>query len=223
MEDNNPVINQLEILAEGFENSARPVVLVKVPAAYRIFKELIVYNAVQQLLEFTRHQAIKSHEQFTTLVPSKPVLSSWINAGGQLVLRTALDKLIKQIHAGRVKGWNDIHAFYGQQAQSYPQEKLFHALAALKEVTGINLKKAGPAALKNLVQQSILTKEWMVKGIYESRAKDYRNPFRKMVYQTTEEMNKVVGKLTDNTFIKQEQAALESYKKDVQQLIKSGS
>jgi hypothetical protein len=220
LESNDPIIDQLEVLAEGFENSTRPVVLVKVPAAYRIFKELIVYNAVQQLLEFTRQQAIRTHDQLIALLPAKPVLSTWINAGGQLVLRTALDKLIKQIHAGRIKSWNDIHAFYGQQAQAYSQEKLFHALAALKEVTGINLKKATPASFKELLQLSVSTKEWMVKGIYTSRAKDYSNPFRKMVYQTPEEMNKVVGKLTDNTFIKQEQAALESYKKDVQQLIK---
>ncbi len=112
------------------------------------------------------------------------------------------------------------HAFYDQQSQNYPQEKLSHALAALKEVHGINLKKAGGPALQQLLQQSIVTKEWMVKGIYDSRAKDYNNPFRKMVYETTAAMNKVVGKLSDNTFIKQEQEALESYKKTIQQLSK---
>jgi hypothetical protein len=41
-----------------------------------------------------------------------------------------------------------------------------------------------------------------------------------MVYETTEAMNKVIGKLADNTFIKQEQAALEAYKKSIQQITK---
>jgi len=59
----------------------------------------------------------------------------------------------------------------------------------------------------------------MVKEIYESRAKDYRNPFRKMVYETTEAMNKVVGKLEDNSFIKQEQKALEEYKTAIHELV----
>ena len=92
-------------------------------------------------------------------------------------------------------------------------------MAAMKEVFGINLKKATPAFVKGLLHQSITTREWMVKEIYESRAKDYRNPFRKMVYESTEAMNKVVGKLENNSFIKQEQQGLEVYKKNVQQLV----
>jgi hypothetical protein len=43
---------------------------------------------------------------------------------------------------------------------------------------------------------------WMVKGIYESRAKDYANPFRRMVYESQKEMEKVVGRLKDNAFIR---------------------
>ncbi|NII27744.1 DUF4954 family protein [Pseudoflavitalea sp. X16] len=220
LDNNDPVVNQLEILAEGFENTTRPAVLIKVPAAYRIFRELVTYYAVQQVLEYTRAHGIKSWEQLQEIIPAKPVISQWVNAGGQLILRTAIDKLIKQVHAGRVKSWNDIHTFYQQQAASYGQEKLLHAFAALKEVHGIQGKKVAPAVIKALLEQSIATKEWMAKGIYDSRAKDYRNPFRKMVYESQQAMDKVVGKLTDNTFIKQEQAALESYKKTVQQLIK---
>lgn len=221
LEENDPVIDQLEILAEGFENTTRPILLIKVAAACRIFKELIIYYTVQQVLEYTNGNNIKTLEQLTEGLPVKPVLSQWVNAGGQLIQRSALDKLIKQIHTGRVKSWNDIHAFYRQQAQSYQYEKLLHALAALREVHGIQFKKANASAvLKDLFTQSIQIKEWMVKGIYDSRAKDYRNPFRKMVYETTEAMNKVLGKLSDNTFIKQEQAALETYKKTIQQLAK---
>ena len=92
-------------------------------------------------------------------------------------------------------------------------------MAGVNEVYDINLKKASPGIIKSLLQRSIATKQWMVKEIYESRAKDYRNPFRKMVYETPEAMNKVVGRLEDNTFIKQEQQALEDYKKEMQQLV----
>lgn len=219
LDNNDPVVHQLEILAEGFENTTRPVVLIKVPAAYRIFRELVTYYAVQQVLEYTRAHGIKSWEQLQAIIPVKPVMTQWVNVGGQLILRTAIDKLIKQVHAGRVKSWNDIHAFYQQQAESYGQEKLLHAFAALKEVQGIQGKKMTPVIMKELLEQSIATKEWMAKGIYDSRAKDYRNPFRKMVYESQEAMDKVVGKLADNTFIKQEQAGLESYRRSVKLLI----
>ena len=59
----------------------------------------------------------------------------------------------------------------------------------------------------------------MTAGIYESRAKDYRNPFRKMVYDTEAEMEKVIGKLKDNSFIGQQQEELKEYKKQVTELI----
>ena len=71
-----------------------------------------------------------------------------------------------------------------------------------------------------LLQQAVATKEWMVKGIYESRAKDYPNPFRKMVYDTQKEMEKVIGKLKDNAFIQQQQEELVQFKKQVAAIIK---
>jgi hypothetical protein len=178
-----------------------------------------MYYLVQQLLEHIRINNIKTHEQLIESLPAKAAIAQWMNVGGQLILRSEIDKLNKQIVAGKIKDWEAVHAFYVQQGKNYPLEKLAHAMAAVTEVYDLNLKKASPGIIKSLLLQSIATKEWMVKEIYESRAKDYRNPFRKMVYETTEAMNKVVGKLEDNSFIKQEQKALEVYKQDVQQLI----
>ena len=60
----------------------------------------------------------------------------------------------------------------------------------------------------------------MCKGIYDSRAKDYSNPFRKMVYETNEEMNKVLGRLEDNSFIQQQMGALDELKKEVKSVVR---
>ncbi|OQP52113.1 DUF4954 domain-containing protein [Niastella yeongjuensis] len=219
LDTKDPVVNELPVLADGFENSKRPVRIIKVMRAYHLFKELVMYYLVQQLLEHIRANNIKTHEQLLESLPSRATLAPWMNVGGQLILRSEIDKLNKQIVAGKVKDWDAVHNFYVQQGKNYPMEKLAHAMAAVKEVFDINVKKASPAIMKSLLHQSITTREWMVKEIYESRAKDYRNPFRKMVYETTEAMNKVVGKLEDNSFIKQEQKALEEYKKDIHQLV----
>ena len=71
-----------------------------------------------------------------------------------------------------------------------------------------------------LLQQAVATRTWMCKGIYESRAKDYTNPFRKMVYETTEEMNMVTGRLEDNSFIQEQTGELETLKKKVKSVTK---
>jgi hypothetical protein len=90
----------------------------------------------------------------------------------------------------------------------------------------LEVLKIKPAGFTNrlftqLLQQSVVTKTWMVKGIYESRAKDYANPFRRMVYESRKEMEKVVGKLKDNAFIRQQQDELVQFKKSVATVIKS--
>ncbi|HZE84438.1 MAG TPA: DUF4954 domain-containing protein, partial [Puia sp.] len=103
--------------------------------------------------------------------------------------------------------------------ENYAMDKLAHALAALKEVQGIQLKRAKKEIVRNLFQQSIATKEWMTRGIYDSRAKDYTNPFRKMVYSSDEEMNTVVGPLQDNSFIRQERSALKQFRKEAEAVI----
>jgi hypothetical protein len=153
-------------------------------------------------------------------LPVRSVRTAWTNVGGQLILQTELQKLTQQIHSGKINDWEKVHQFYRIQGQRYVQDKLQHALVALKEVQGIHAKKMDKAVFKNLLQQSIATKEWMVKGIYDSRAKDYRNPFRKMVYETQKEMNAVVGALADNSFINQEIESLSRYKKEVNGLIR---
>jgi hypothetical protein len=219
LDTQDPVVNELPILADNFENSRRPVRIIKVMKAYHLFKELVIYYLVQQLLEHIRTNNIKTHEQLIESLPAKTALAQWMNVGGQLILRSEIDKLNKQIVAGKIKDWEAVHTFYVQQGKNYQHEKLAHAMAAVQEIFDINLKKASPAIIKSLLHQSISTREWMVKEIYESRAKDYRNPFRKMVYETTEAMNKVVGKLEDNSFIRQEQNALEDYKKEIQLLV----
>jgi hypothetical protein len=60
----------------------------------------------------------------------------------------------------------------------------------------------------------------MVKGIFDSRAKDYHNPFRKMVYETRRQMEAVIGKLDDNSFIKSKIAEMKDYRKKTNELLK---
>jgi len=219
--DNSPnQVDELEILADGWENSDRKVRLVKISQAYTIFQQLIVHYAADQLLTLIRTQKIKNFEAVLQALPASLPLHKWVNAGGQLIRESELEKLIRQIHSGKVREWEQVHQFYTRQGENYAQDKLLHALAALKEVQGISLRRAGKEAFRDLLLQSIATKEWMTKNIYSSRAKDYTNPFRTMVYNSPEEMNTVIGRLQDNGFIRQEKTALKKYQKEVEEVIK---
>jgi len=212
-------VDTLEILAEGWENTDRKVKLVKVTQAWSIFRDLIAHHAADQLMRSIRENNIRTYPALLQALPTTLSLQPWLNAGGQLIRESEMEKLIGQIHSGKIKNWEQVHGWYTAQGENYPADKLAHALAALKTVTGLSLRKDGPEALGHLLRQSVATKEQLVKEIFESRAKDYTNPFRKMVYDSTEEMNAVVGKLQDNSFIRQEKEALKQYRKQVEQIV----
>ncbi len=205
-----------EIFASGFENSGRPVRIIKAARAYRIFRELVTHHAVNELI---RQEPTHLSDIQQTISPT--TRESWINAGGQLIRQSALQAMIDGIHAGSVNGWSAVHAFYQAQGQSYPQDKFLHAVTALREVHQTDLATASAETVIDLLRQSLQTREWLCQGVYDSRAKDYSNPFRQMVYGSVEEMDQVIGKLDDNPFIQFQQQSLQQYRQKIEARIKA--
>lgn len=133
---------------------------------------------------------------------------------------SSLQTLLKQIKGGRISSWDQVHDFYQKNASIYDDQVLQHALASWLEFKGITLARFEKTHLLEILQQTLDTREWMTKAVYESRAKDYRNPFRKMVYESTREMNEVVGKLEENPFILQQKQEFIQFKKKTNQIIR---
>jgi hypothetical protein len=208
------------ITVEGMENSSRKVVLVKVTESTQVFKDLIVYYGISQLVDFIERESIKSIEDLVQRI-GKPERKEWVNMGGQLIPKSSVNALIRDIHTGKINDWNQVHEFYKEEGILYNIQKWQHAMAALFEITGITPQKLTKKKFSQLLKQAITTREWMVENIYESRAKDYESEFRKMVYESEKEMEKVIGKLKDNSFILQQRQELESFKKRIEAIAKS--
>lgn len=211
-------ISKLEILAEGFENTNRKVQLIKVAEAYTVFKELIIYYGITQLISYATDNKIASLQQLLKSLPASPVRHAWTNIGGQLVPAPAFKTMIRSIHTGKINDWDLVHAFYEQQGRKYVKEKTQHAFAAMLEILQLMPGKFSKKIFASLLQEAVNTKEWMTKAIYESRAKDYQSPYRQMVYETEKEMETVIGKLKDNSFISQQQEELTAFKKQAEQI-----
>jgi len=212
--------DDLEIRAEGFENNGRPVVITKAAEAIGIYKRLIVFYGMQNLIAFIQQNNFASFSEMTAALPEDEKRGPWQNIGGQLMPETVVDTLLDDICSGRFTSWKNVHAFYQTNSEVYQQQKLQHAFASVCELLQINKTQFTPQLFTMLLQQSIDTKKWMVDNIYASREKDYKNPYKKMVYDNLEEMEAVVGALDDNTFIKQQQVELETFKKGIEDIKK---
>jgi hypothetical protein len=220
LEDRSQTINELEITGNCFENSKRKVVIVKVLQAYHLFKELVSYYAATQLYNYINKNKPPQIDAIKNAVSNNENVVSWLNVGGQLIPAQQVDALIKDVKNKKIKSWDELHQFYIQQGEHYELQKLQHSLEVLQEVEGVDMNDIDAKTIINLLDKAVATKEWMAKAIYESRAKDYSNPFRKMVYDTEEEMNAVIGTLEDNSFIKEQREELDKFKKRVQEIKK---
>lgn len=207
-------------ITTGWEHTARETEIVKVPQSIELFKELIRYYGTMQLLQHFLNNKFASFEDFKKTLSAKIQRSQWLNIGGQLIPETEIMSLKRNIKANKIKNWEAVHDFYITQGEQYNENKLQHAYTVLLKILLITPKQFTAELFTHLLQQLLVTRTWMCNGIYESRAKDYTNPFRKMVYDNIEEMNIVVGSLEDNSFIQQQTGELETLKKQVKLLIK---
>ncbi len=218
LESEPAIISKLEVIADGFENTTRPAVILKAYESYQVFRQLISYYGIVQVLKFAEDKKITSWQKLVSQLPTVSQRSSWKNIGGQLMTTSSVDTLIRDIRSGKINSWDEVHEFYARKSKAYKLDKFRHAWAALLEVYEISPKIFTKKLFIELLEKALTTKEWMVKGIYESRAKDYQSIFRKMVYDNETEMNKVIGKLEDNSFIKQQQQELAEFRTQIEKI-----
>ena len=214
----NTICKAVEVDGNVFENNKRNAVILKADKAYSIFITLIKYYTTNQIVDFVNNNKIESLAELLKQIPTAKQ-TEWLNIGGQLILKTDIDALKTKIKNGKIKSWNDVHLFYKTVAKKYTSDKLQHALAVLFEIHQI--KKIDATTLLSLLKGSIKTKEWITQNIESSRAKDYENDFRKMVYDNDTEMMNVLGDFKDNAFIIQQKKETKTFIKNIQTIIKT--
>ncbi|MBS1758058.1 MAG: DUF4954 family protein [Bacteroidetes bacterium] len=224
--DSLSLLQKLSVEKDGsarvsnLENSDRNTVIVKVPQAIKIFKELIFYYAASCILNFIKENNIDDFDTLKKLLVSKVQRSHWVNIGGQLIKTSSVFAFKNAVKDNKITSWEQVHQFYKTEGEKYEADKLQHAYTSLLEILNITGKQFSAEIFKKLLLQSIEIKTWMCKSIYSAREKDYNNPFRKMVYDSTEEMNNVMGRFENNSFIQTQLGELDKMKKEIKSLIK---
>jgi len=212
-------VAKLKILVKGVENSNREVHLLKVHKTYPLFRALIVLYAVKNVMQFVETNDIKTFDAIHNIALTAQ-REPWHNVGGQLMPASTLHALKENIRVNKISSWAELHAQYEEIGKQYATDKLQHSIASLLYVQEKTIADFNVDFFDECLQASIQTQTFLTESIQKSRAKDYENPFRKMTYENEAEMDAVVGKLDDNSFIKQTQEDLVTYKQKTKALIK---
>jgi hypothetical protein len=206
LEEASEVVEKLDILLTGVENSRRPVRLQKVVPAYDLFRRLIRYHAVDQMM---KSWELRPGQQWNAFKDRFKDLkrAEWRNISGQLMPDSALQKLIKQIKQDKIGDWPSVHAYYDAQQVTYPKLKFEHAVVSALESERLKPASLSKRCVMEWVEEAVETRSWMMEKIRTSRLKDHQQAFRKMMYDTQEEMDQVIGKFEDNAFIQSQEEA----------------
>jgi hypothetical protein len=206
-----------ELLADGLENSKRPVIILKPRRSWRAYRHMLRYYAVQTLLDaldgLTSPEAIDAR---LAQMAQGERQKGWVNMGGQIVSERQSEQLKKEIRGGHHEDWQSIHRAYDEMAMEYGSERLEHASCTLRDLYGV------PVSSKLLLDELALaleTRRWIGLQVYTSRAKDHDNEFRKSTYRNQAEMDAVLGRPEENSFVHSASEATRDFEKQVARIM----
>lgn len=208
----------LEVLGENMEKSKRKIVIIKPFGGYHAYGQMLLHYAVKNLLAYMQFNTGASFESMKNAL-GENARRQWGNLGGQLVPEQDIDKLRADIGSGVLNTWQDIHNRYDELWQAYPLEKQRHAFAVLKELYYGRLEKE---QWQDALARSVKVQEYVCYQVYQSRQKDFENPFRRATYRNEAEMLAALGTIEDNSFVKQVRAETEEFKQLVEAVAQRG-
>ncbi|MCL2210981.1 MAG: DUF4954 family protein [Treponema sp.] len=217
----NPDKNVIrKINCRHFENSKRGQVIIKPFEGITAYRQMLRYYAVKTVASFFDSRPGLDYSGLCELLDAsspKERIKDWVNAGGQIVPAFRVDELRKNIGEGKYKNWDEIHSVYDSWDEAYTLDKTCHAWASFAYIYGAN-KSLDAASFKKELAAVIEIRSWIESQIYESRAKDYHNQYKKATFRNDAEMELVLGKPEENSFIKLVQKESVSFKEMIERV-----
>jgi len=190
----------LAITMDTIENAKRPTELIKVAEGYAAIREMIFYYGIQRIVKgfenelWTRFSELKEK----SLSIKK---HSWVNIGGQIIRQSDMDQMTTDIKNQKINSWEEVHHQYQILGQQYLTQKYEDGLAALLLIKETAPQDFSAQDLSQWLEEGKEISHKIQKNVEQSREKDYRNPFRTMVYDNQDEMDNVIGSQEKDPFI----------------------
>jgi len=192
--------NDLEVLGEHIENSRRKVVILKARQGYHAYRRMLLYYGVKNLMDYLGAHPDQGLWEMAEAL-SGPRQHPWTDLGGQLVLQSDLDRIRRDIRCGMLDTWSAVHATYDRLWAQYPLDRQRHALATLLEVCG------GTELTEDLwatfLEEAVQVRQYVAAQTLASRRKDHDDAFRRITFESAEEMRAVLGCVEEDEFVRQ--------------------
>jgi NDP-sugar pyrophosphorylase family protein len=191
-----------------------PGKILKAPLAYKEYRKITKFFAVRSLIRYYQNCGEK---KFTAKVLDEmqklPLYTEWLNVGGQIIPAKLIDKLFSDIKSGKIKRWNEVHAFYDECQKNYDNYKARYGIFLLETLYSKNIREFGTEIYNDVKIDVMTVCEEMFNTAFTSRKRDYDDFFRALPYRNNEEMTAVLGTVHENRFLTEYKIQLDEFKK----------
>lgn len=219
----NQIDKKIKLELDGFLSKGRAI-FIKPAQGLKLFHMIAAFYGVNQLLQGLAAATENGASAREALQSIKENYNEpdhhWENFGGQIVPQSAVRQLIAEINQGTIRTWAEVHQRYNQWWQEYPQQKRNHGIYTLLALYNKTIDQLNAAFLKEVLPYASNTAIQLKNWAWESREKDYTNPYRLMTFHSKEELIAVTGKIEENSFLIDYKNEMESFAENIDRVLK---
>ncbi len=185
--------------------------------AYKMYRKIVKYFATRTLMDFCK----ELQEQYLTPeliegIRRLPLFTEWENVGGQIIPSEKIKELFNDIKIGKYRNWDEVHDYYNLCEASYEKYKVRYSLYLLEQLYSRPIEEFTVDIYRNITEDVTIVANEIYNHSVQSREKDYTDYYRNMTYRNRQEMETVIGPLSDNSFLNQLKIDTETFIKEIQ-------
>ena len=170
--------------------------------AYKMYRKIIKYFCTKTLVDFCNDNGFETvTEDVIEKIRKIPLYTDWENAGGQVIPQKKLNELFKKIKEGKINSWQEVHFFYDECQAHYTEYKAGYSLYLLERLYSAKIEDFSAAIYKDIIKDVTVISNDMYDSSVSSREKDFTDYYRCMTYRNKNEMNAVLGTISDCGFL----------------------
>lgn len=170
--------------------------------AYKMYRKIIKYFCTKTLVDFCSDNGFDTvTEEVIEKIRKIPLYTDWENAGGQVIPQKKLNELFKKIKEEKINSWQEVHSFYDECQAHYTEYKAGYSLYLLERLYSAKIEDFPAAIYKDIIKDVTVISNDMYESSVSSREKDFTDYYRCMTYRNKNEMNAVLGTISDCGFL----------------------
>ena len=196
--------------------------ILKAARAYKEYRKVAKYFAVKALVSwYEKSEFTRPSKEYFYSVQEIELFTEWQNVGGQIIPTKKIEELFNLIKERKINTWDEVHDFYAQCQNQYEAYKTRYSIWVLEQLYSRDIGDFTKEITKDILKDVIDVSNYMYESSVSSREKDYSDYFRTITYKNEEEMLEVVGRLEENSFLKELKEDTEAFNQKLEDIFAS--